>query len=634
MDSAKPNTVTSDIRPLPSLSSDSLRTRLAAIDFEMDDISAELDQLYARIKQLRARRKPIATVLDAIVYPILTLPVEITAEILKFHVYSLTGGGQYHSCFVVDLDFATRAGPLFLAQVCSAWRNIVMSTPTMWCSVRMFSRKSETKVSDWRKLLKCWLNRAADKPLYLDFAPGSNSGPTQTQLLLPTVLAFSPRWRALHVVLNSSDFFAIERIQGRIPHLQELKLQGDSEFPLVPIAGFSVAPALRKVELIDALSTRVTLPWGQLTVLVLRRQTVVDCLDILHQTPLLEELSVNIVASKPYEELPSMSTTLNHVRTFRFMDAPVSKPPTANLCSYLSLPCLITLDYQSDSAATTVPITFLESSQCGVQSLSVPNLLIADMMTRYVGSVRDLTFSVLDLSSNSKGLSNSKIPSDLEALSAFFLQIANDSMFLPHLRSLQIPDCRPLIPYAEVAQMLTSRWYDRGSEQKLESFQLTRSGIGLGGFTQDGYSSTPPDVMTAAIAATLRALENDGLRIQIRSWNGTKCAVQSLSVPNLAFTRIMALLAKILSNNAIDVLAYPHYHPGPSTGIIDLSKVRSLQEAHRTVQAMLRHEVKKYIAAPPGRNQLVLVVDALSFGRRPPTGLPDIYIFVCSVFIL
>ncbi|KAJ7129240.1 hypothetical protein C8R44DRAFT_533755, partial [Mycena epipterygia] len=60
--------------------------------------------------------------LDAITYPVLTIPLEITAEIFV-HCLPTTRRSD-----VLNPEEA----PLLLTHVCRAWREIAISTPSLW----------------------------------------------------------------------------------------------------------------------------------------------------------------------------------------------------------------------------------------------------------------------------------------------------------------------------------------------------------------------------------------------------------------------------------------------------------------------------------------------------------------------
>ncbi|KAJ7919611.1 hypothetical protein B0H13DRAFT_1606049, partial [Mycena leptocephala] len=90
------------------------RARIAAIRNEIEALRFSLEVLEAEERDLES---DLATV----VYPILTLPNEITSRIF---VQCLPTHGRIRP--------SPRKAPLILAQICRQWREIALSTSEMW----------------------------------------------------------------------------------------------------------------------------------------------------------------------------------------------------------------------------------------------------------------------------------------------------------------------------------------------------------------------------------------------------------------------------------------------------------------------------------------------------------------------
>ncbi|KAK7063693.1 F-box domain-containing protein [Favolaschia claudopus] len=494
--------ITANLDISSSLSRAALRARLVEIDIE-------IEQLKSRVAQLEIARNPITAALDSVVYPILTLPVDITSEIFKQYLSGL-GGKQDAEENLNDvrhltlLSDARTVGPLFLSQVCSSWRNIVLNTPSMWCCVGVpFSNEwLNPSVPDWHKLLHLWLSRTGGHALYLDLAPSNDC--RHTQLLLSTASHYSFQWRSFSGSLDTSILSIIDSVKDRIPLLHKLKLKANSElFPISPVSGFSIAPELREVELYNLSPTSITLPWRQLTHLTLERQTLSQCVGILHQTPLLEVLSVQIEPPKPPTSQRPTPITLYYAHTFKLLYT--HQTPPTDIFPYLTLPRLATLEVMSSFRKEASLVTFLKRSQCVLLSLSTEVVEAELLIDPTMNQLQHLIFSAVYFRNPGK-------------LVNFFLRIATDPAFLPCLQSFRIPVCEPAVPYPQIAQMLRSRWYERGSMQKLESFRLIRDIPG----PNDVYDDEKYDidvVPDSDVADTLQALIDDGLDIHIRSWH-------------------------------------------------------------------------------------------------------------------
>ncbi|KAK7063461.1 F-box domain-containing protein [Favolaschia claudopus] len=480
MDPATPDVVPSN---------PSLRNRLT-------ELSLEINDLYAQIERLEAERRSIVTALDAIVYPILSLPADITTEIFAHYFDDLLDdGGKWGELQIplFNLERARHVGPFCLSHVCRAWRSIAVEMPSLWNRIRATSLQENAPGPDWRKLLDCWLSRTGSRMLYLDLV-GSHYRDVQTRLLFPSIASYSPRWRVLGCYLNTPILFPIDTIRGRIPLLRELDIRRQDDAPGDRITAFSEAPELRKVQLHHLPLDSISLPWAQLTHLTLYGQSIACAIEVLHQTPNLVELSLDL-CHRP-DEAPPTPVILHHVRKLSLSDGfQLSK-----FIHYLTLPRLTTFDISyfgespvqdSDGAAL---LAFFRLSNCVVESVVCSTSPRYEAMALSILATTDMA-SKVTIHANWYS----------SALSNLFARIATKPTFLPNLESLYLPDCQTDIPFVELADMLSARWYNRGNAPRLKTFHLTRTA---------GAVDHTPD---ASAVAKIRALMNDGVDIRIET---------------------------------------------------------------------------------------------------------------------
>ncbi|KAJ7615327.1 hypothetical protein FB45DRAFT_717707, partial [Roridomyces roridus] len=83
-------------------------------------IRSQIAALESQLAVLHERQQTVSTALDSIVYPILALPFDMTAEIFV------------HYLDVPDDVYISMPTPLILASVCSQWRSIALSCPRLW----------------------------------------------------------------------------------------------------------------------------------------------------------------------------------------------------------------------------------------------------------------------------------------------------------------------------------------------------------------------------------------------------------------------------------------------------------------------------------------------------------------------
>ncbi|KAJ7500974.1 hypothetical protein B0H11DRAFT_752822, partial [Mycena galericulata] len=114
---------------------------------------AELADIQHQLEVLKTRERDLEAALASVVYPVLTLPPEITSHIflkcLPFH-------GRVQPS-------ATKA-PLVLARVCRQWRDVALATPRLWSSID-FNAEDDSPDNGKIPLFRTWLSRAKRSPI-------------------------------------------------------------------------------------------------------------------------------------------------------------------------------------------------------------------------------------------------------------------------------------------------------------------------------------------------------------------------------------------------------------------------------------------------------------------------------------
>ncbi|KAJ7179773.1 hypothetical protein C8R46DRAFT_1074627 [Mycena filopes] len=126
---------------------DGLHSSPASLRVALAEIDAELAALRTRAEELAAARKPIVDALKAIIYPILTLPLEITAEIFL----------RYADKAEIP-DERPCAPPVVLASVCQQWRAVALNLQSIWPHLQISYVPIE-KISNLEALLGWWIPR-------------------------------------------------------------------------------------------------------------------------------------------------------------------------------------------------------------------------------------------------------------------------------------------------------------------------------------------------------------------------------------------------------------------------------------------------------------------------------------------
>ncbi|KAJ7602109.1 hypothetical protein DFH06DRAFT_1259478 [Mycena polygramma] len=201
-------------------------------------------------------------------YPILTLPTEITVEILVRCLPDEPSGPR------------TDSAPLLLGRICRTWRNISLNTPELWSFLRVTLRDDFEDPPV--EFVEAWLMRAQNWPLTLVMDCFESSGHC-----IKLLKQHSHMWHDVMLVLRF-DQFSFLAPDLHLPLLQRLAI-AVVDHPVEvanPVTVFRKAPALRHLHVQDSvLPVNTELPWAQLTSFESDAHDAVECMDVLRCTP-------------------------------------------------------------------------------------------------------------------------------------------------------------------------------------------------------------------------------------------------------------------------------------------------------------------------------------------------------------
>ncbi|KAJ7041543.1 hypothetical protein C8F04DRAFT_144640 [Mycena alexandri] len=430
--------------PSPSAESPAaLRARLAELD-------QELAAVWSTWQFLTIERQNVMADLDAVTYPVLTLPPEITSEI-----FSLCTHDQH------DISIMSR-GPLVLANVCKGWRDICLSTCSLWATVWIDESSHADRNIQFRlAFLQRWFSRAGKHPLDLSVITPPSPATARTWSFLAE---YSSQWRSLQLSFNqsSSDSLPVHLIRGNIPSLVELTLSVWCNSPLWSTV-FQDAPSLRAVRLSNCSQLWISLPWSQLTYLQFADGSPSAFAKILQEVPNLEILEVSCRRDDSAESPDPV--LLSRLHTFKFGFAYSSD---TTLFDYITLPGVQTLDSKDGIAHDAVP-RFLELGRRSAWAPRSIRLGSADYALA-IQCLRALSsLEVVDIQGYLDDPSN---------LLPLFESLAADPNFLPALRSITIGGCRGWMPLSSLPEVLAVRWYEKHEGvAMLKTFHLSFLGL-------------------------------------------------------------------------------------------------------------------------------------------------------------
>ncbi|KAJ6473993.1 hypothetical protein C8R47DRAFT_1221252 [Mycena vitilis] len=459
-----------------------LRSRLAGIDEKIACLDAQL-------AILRTERELVSTTLASIIYPIMAIPPELTADILSHCVHANT-----------DHPATRLRNALRVASVCQRWRAIAISTCDFWTSVSFDTDRAVSLVnfdasSTWNEgedVLATWLRRAGGLPLELNINfYGSESS---NDAILSILAQHSSQWMTFRL---QSDQLLQFPSGGPLYALKRVGIDA-AYHPFdgqEPITAFREAPDLHDVRLARLSRAHICLPWEQLINLSLSGHSAAHAFDILRVTPGLVSLSLVAITRAGGDHFITMPPqTLPHLRSLW-----LSGGGWIYLLPHLTLPSLEHLSL-SDASHDGIffahlPQLFVDQSACSVQTLHCERTGFKTT-SDFLQSMPSVCELVLETP-----------PWALADFGEFFDQLAaidSTPTLLPALESLHIKFRKGTLDIYSLVDMLEARWEGNEGIARLKSCYISSSS------DDEGRSGRVEECI-----AQLRELRAEGMDINI-----------------------------------------------------------------------------------------------------------------------
>ncbi|KAF8218132.1 hypothetical protein K438DRAFT_1796358 [Mycena galopus ATCC 62051] len=234
---------------------------------------SELDSTISRhesiIEELKQQRADVVSQLEFVVYPVLTLPSEITAEIFKW-------------CYEGGLRLLPSVAPLLLTRICHDWRELALSTPALWDTIDEIEYNDPLEDEEF---LSTWFSRAGTRPLSLGIIYPDH---LESAYLESIVRRHASQLQWLDVMTNSDILLDFDTIPS-FPLLRDLSLCSRIEDVGPQINVFRDAPSLRHLSIECLPPSALNLPWAQLTKTTLSFISLTECLRVLRLATSLRE---------------------------------------------------------------------------------------------------------------------------------------------------------------------------------------------------------------------------------------------------------------------------------------------------------------------------------------------------------
>ncbi|KAJ7267299.1 hypothetical protein C8J57DRAFT_1615917 [Mycena rebaudengoi] len=326
---------------------------------------SELQPFSQYVDRLSAERESLQAELDSIVYPVLTLPPEITSEI--FH-WCLPSSPHFIQPDPSDV-------PLTLLAICRLWRNIALATPQLWSRVkfRLSPYATPSRNQKLCVLLKRWLSRSASHPLHL-LLDGTQSVPPTS--LYNTVVQHAHHIQHLELMLEHQHLVRyLDNFQGGYPLvLESLEFYAYGTGAL-SLAAIQAAPRLRTL-VADGWTLHPfprDLPlWSQLTRFVGHHMSQAQGWAVLTCMSSLEEFELNLDGPPDITvQAPITLLTLNRLGVFRRKGTLCNPDDVAPFLRSLTLPALKDLTFSTDDDHISHFVDFMARSSCPLARLNV-----------------------------------------------------------------------------------------------------------------------------------------------------------------------------------------------------------------------------------------------------------------------
>ncbi|KAK7018400.1 hypothetical protein R3P38DRAFT_2634106 [Favolaschia claudopus] len=307
-------------------------------------------------------------------FTIQALPLELIAEIFV----------AFLSPFPESSPSSGILSPILLCRICRRWREIALSTPTLWRAISLVVDDfdgPDNHNAEKLELLGYWMQRSRTQPLSLKLASSTSS-----QVVVPfieAIVAHCHRWEYLDLLV---PFDCLLLLQGEMPLLRELTV-GPVDLRHDITRGvklFGNAPQLWHITLRSCfLNSTLRFPWSQITHLDAHCLYEHECTDILRETPLLVACTLCVCCSDDDMVVGPAVPVLPQLQTLILLSQDLDVRLWLVL-DYLTLPALQTLEVAEPCITLVSLATLAERSKCHL------NELLVTEATRVESAYRDV----------------------------------------------------------------------------------------------------------------------------------------------------------------------------------------------------------------------------------------------------
>ena len=241
------------------------------------DPKDELAELEALLERLKLKRYEIKRNINRFHSPIVCqLPPDVMSTIFEFCLPDFADT-QF-------LDSEKPFSPLYIGAICSYWRDIAWSTPSLWSSLVVCDPKSDRDSHIVADIAQKWLARSGRLPLPICILSTFDN---KTVLALVDIINhYSSRWSDLDLLMPTSYYEHFHASDNHAPILKTIRFHCGVLTHIDKNLNFRLTcPRLERASFSRLPLHGSHIQWDNLTHLTLHSMSVIDSFIILGKTP-------------------------------------------------------------------------------------------------------------------------------------------------------------------------------------------------------------------------------------------------------------------------------------------------------------------------------------------------------------
>ena len=329
------------------------------------DLRDELAELNALLDRLRLKRYDIKRKINQFYSPIVRqLPPDVMSTIFEFCLPDFAD--------TQILPSLKPFSPLYLGAICSYWRDIAWSTPSLWSSL-VVCDPSDCDSHLVTGIAREWLARSGRLPLSIYIL--STFDNKTVSALIDVINHYSPRWSELDLLMPSKyyeRFHASDNHEAiHAPTLKSIRFRCEA-LTIVKKLNFRLTcPRLERASLSYFPLPGSNIQWDNLTHLTQHSMTLIDSFIILRKTPRLVFCQASgFISLRRVGEQNISPLVLTSLRSLHLL---INSLAIEEFLNNLTVPHLEEFSLLRKYSTTSIEVitSFLRRSACSLCSLSM-----------------------------------------------------------------------------------------------------------------------------------------------------------------------------------------------------------------------------------------------------------------------